>query len=341
MSSTVPQSKTLAPRLALTPGEPAGVGPDLAVLVATQRGHGAIVCIADPALLHARARKLGLEVEIEEVDAADVAPDPKPGVVRVHPTPLAVAASPGTLDPANARYVLNCLDIAVDLCHNGVLDAMVTGPVQKSVINDAGIRFSGHTEYLAQRLGRTAPVMMLVAHDLRVALVTTHIPLVEVPASITSAQVRHTTEVVAAALVELFGIEQPRLCVCGLNPHGGEGGYLGDEEITTISPALDELRARGMSIVGPLPADTAFTQENRGRYDAFVAMYHDQGLPVLKSLGFGNAVNLTLDLPIVRTSVDHGTALALAGGGEVDCRSLQAALRLAASLALTRRQHGT
>ena len=321
-----------APVIALTPGEPAGIGPDLVARLARQRPDARLVVIADPDLLRGRAAELGLAVEFEEYPDGGGAD----GAVAVLPLPLARAARAGVPDPANADYVLRTLDRAVDGCLHGEFDAMVTGPVHKGVINDAGVSFSGHTEYLAARTGTPQPVMMLVAAKLRVALVTTHVALAEVPRLITRDRLRAVIEVLERSLRELFAVSRPQIGVCGLNPHAGESGHLGREELEVIAPVLEQLRASGLRLTGPLPADTAFTPASLARLDAVLAMYHDQGLPVLKHAGFGEAVNVTLGLPLVRTSVDHGTAFSLAGTGRIDHSSLAAAVELAAHLARSR-----
>jgi 4-hydroxythreonine-4-phosphate dehydrogenase len=327
-------------RLALTPGEPAGIGPDLAIGVALRARPAQLLCFADPALLAARAAALGVKLELREIrDPASLATVPA-GVLQVFPVATASVPQAGRLDKRNARYVLDCLDAAADACASGGLDGMVTGPVQKSLINEAGIPFSGHTEYLAERLGAPLPVMVLVAGELRVGLVTTHVSLREVPDLITRERVVATVEIIYRQLREQFAIASPRIAVCGLNPHAGENRHLGFEDDEEIRPAVDELRARGWSIDGPLPADTAFTTEQRHRCDAIVAMYHDQGLAALKAVGFGESVNVTFGLPIVRTSVDHGTALTLAGTGASRMGSLEAAIELATALARALRSHG-
>ena len=335
MSSTATSSNDTARlRLALTPGEPAGIGPDLAVLIARDAFPAAIVHYADPTLLRARAAALGLEIEIHELEHAAAARPLPAGHLQVLPVPLAREATAGQLDVANAAYVLSCLDRACDACADGTLHAMVTGPVQKSVISESGCAFSGHTEYLAERLGTALPVMMLASGDLRVVLLTTHIALSEVPQCVTASRLETVITITMRDLAARFGIVTPRLAVCGLNPHAGEDGHLGREEIEIIAPTLDALRARGLRIDGPLPADTAFTGTQRARYDAILAMYHDQGLAALKAVSFGDAVNVTLGLPIIRTSVDHGTALDRAGTGAVDTGSLHAALGMAVEMAL-------
>lgn len=325
-----------APLIAVTAGEPAGIGPDLCVALARRRLPARIVVIADRELLRARARLLGAPLRTATfVPGAALPQDAR--ALHVHHVPLARGALPGRLDPANSGYVLRTLEIAADGCRDGVFDAMVTAPVQKSVINEAGIAFTGHTEFLAERLGVRQAVMMLVGGGLRVALATTHLPLREVAGSLSREGLEHTLLVLRQDLIGRFGIARPRIAVAGLNPHAGEGGYLGREEIEVIVPVLEKLRARGFDLAGPLPADTLFHPRLR-RYDCALAMYHDQGLPVLKYAGFGSAVNVTLGLPIIRTSVDHGTALDLAGTGRARAGSLIEAIRLAAALAARARR---
>jgi 4-hydroxythreonine-4-phosphate dehydrogenase len=322
------------PRLFLTPGEPAGIGPDLALAAALRRHPAELVAVADPALLEQRARRLRLRVALHPFDAAAPARPHRPGTLAVAAVPLRAPVAAGRLDPANAPYVLEALDRAVALCRAQRHAALVTGPVHKGVINDAGIAFTGHTEYLAARCGAPTPVMLLVAGTLRVALATTHLPLREVPDAITAERLRAVLRVLARDLRLRLGIARPRILVAGLNPHAGEGGHLGREDADVIGPVVRELRAEGLRLEGPLPADTLFTRERLGRADAVLAMYHDQGLPVLKYAGFGAAVNVTLGLPIARASVDHGTALELAGRkGRADAGSLLAALKLGAGLA--------
>ena len=318
--------------VALTPGEPAGIGPDLVVqLVQDRLPDARLIVIADPQLLSARAALLGRPLRIvDDPEAAGT-----PGTVAVWPVSVSRPVIAGTLDPDNVDYVLRTLERATDGCLRGEFGALVTGPVHKGVINDAGIAFSGHTEFLAQRAG-AVPVMMLAAGSLRVALLTRHVPLREVAAQITAAGIRETVTILARALHSDFGIARPRLLVCGLNPHAGEGGHLGREEAEVIRPALDKLRAEGLELIGPVPADTAFIPSRLAKVDAVLAMYHDQGLPVLKARGFGRAVNITLGLPFVRTSVDHGTALELAGCGGADVGSLKVALTMAIELSTAR-----
>jgi 4-hydroxythreonine-4-phosphate dehydrogenase len=314
--------------LALTPGEPAGIGPDLAVLWAQHDRRVAAVALADPDLLTARARELGLPLRIERYPGVVAR---SAGSLSVLPVPLAAPVVAGRLNVANVPYVLDALAQASDGCLEGRFAGLVTGPVQKSIINDAGIAFSGHTEYLAERCGGASVVMLLVAGTLRVALATTHVPLAAVPALITRARLTGVLDVLLNALQQRFGIARPRVLVAGLNPHAGEGGHLGREDVDVIAPVCKAFAARG--VVGPLPADTLFTPRLLEGADAVLAMYHDQGLPVLKHVGFGSAVNVTLGLPILRTSVDHGTALDLAGRGGVDSGSFAAAVALAAELA--------
>ena len=320
--------------LALTAGEPAGIGPDLVALIARTRRARPWVFVGDPALLADRARRLDVPLELRAWTPGTPAVADA-GVASVLAVPLVALPRCGAPDPANARAVLATLDRAVDGCIRGEVAALVTGPIQKSTINDAGIPFTGHTEHLAARAGGT-PVMLLVAGTLRVALVTTHLPLRSVPDAVTGARNTRVVEILEHDLRTRFGIESPRIAVLGLNPHAGEGGHLGREELDVIAPALAALRARGVRCSGPLAADTAFTPAARAGYDAVLAMYHDQGLTALKTAGFGEAVNCTLGLPIVRTSVDHGTALALAGSGRIETGSMLAAIELAAVLTANR-----
>ncbi len=320
-------------RLALTPGEPAGIGPDLCILLARQAQAEELVVIADPDLLLARAAELGLPLKILPFNP-DQPPAPTPAdQLRVLPVALRSPVHSGRLDPANAAYVLETLDAAIAGCRDGRFAGLVTGPVHKGIINDAGIPFSGHTEYLAERTGSAQVVMMLAAPGLRVALATTHLPLRAVSDAITVEGLQQVVRVLHQDLRTRFGISSPRILVCGLNPHAGEAGHLGREEIEIIAPALEALRTEGLQLYGPLPADTLFTPRYLEQADAVLAMYHDQGLPVLKHHGFGQAVNITLGLPIIRTSVDHGTALELAGSGRAEVGSLQAAIATAVQMA--------
>lgn len=320
------------PRLLLTPGEPAGIGPDLAIVLAQQPLQAALAAVADPALLLARARQLGLPLRIRTL-APGASPQPhQAGELQVLPVELSAAVTAGQLDPRNAPYVLETLRLAATQVLAGSADALVTAPVHKGVINDAGVPFTGHTEFLAELCHASTPVMMLVANSLRVALATTHLALRDVPAAITRDGLEAVLRVLHHDLRARFAFAAPRILVCGLNPHAGEGGHLGREEIEVIGPVLDRLRAGGMHLTGPLPADTLFTPRQLAEGDAVLAMYHDQGLPVLKHAGFGEAVNVTLGLPIIRTSVDHGTALDLAGSGRAEAGSLEAAVQLALQL---------
>ncbi len=317
------------PRIAITVGEPAGIGPDIVLAAAARSWDAELVAVGDPALLAERATRLGLSVELGEA-VLDRSPRAhQPGTLAVLPITLASTCRPGQLDPANARYVLQTLQRAVEGCLAGEFAAMVTAPVQKSVINDAGIPFTGHTEFLATATGTRQVVMMLATTQMRVALATTHLPLAAVPGAITPGLLRDTLHILDRDLRERFALAAPRIAVLGLNPHAGEGGHLGREELDTIIPTLEQLRAEGMHLQGPLPADTAFNPKVLQQCDAVFAMYHDQGLPVLKYAGFGHAVNITLGLPIIRTSVDHGTALDLAGSGKADPGSLLYALEQA------------
>ncbi len=322
------------PRIILTSGEPAGIGPDLCIEIAARTWACDLIVAADIAFLRQRAQQLGKHFDFSPVDSLRATH--QPGTLRVLHRPVKQPVRSGQLDTANARYVLDLLDAACDGCLSGEYDAMVTAPVQKSVINDAGVAFSGHTEYLAERTGAPLPVMMLAADKLRVALATTHLPLASVSAAITPALLAQVLRILHHDLQQRFGIAKPRILVCGLNPHAGESGHLGREEIEVIAPVLSALRNDGLHLMGPVPADTAFTPHQLEQADAVLAMYHDQGLPVLKYAGFGNAVNVTLGLPIVRTSVDHGTALSLAGSGKADAGSLVAALDMAIELAANR-----
>ncbi len=330
---SAPRNKPV-PTIAITPGEPAGIGPDIALMLGARGLKAKVAWIANPDLLAQRAQALGLPADISTFNPR--VKSHRAGHFGVIPIPLAKPSTAGILEVDNSRYVLDCLDRAIAGCLTGEFDAMVTGPVHKAIINEAGFPFSGHTEYLAAAAGGVKTVMMLATPTLRVALVTTHIPLALVPQCITQRSVSFTIEVVADALKKQFGVLNPRLSVCGLNPHAGEGGHMGREEIDHIEPAINWARSAGIAVQGPLPADTAFTPHSLARTDAVLAMYHDQGLTALKALGFGNAVNVTLGLPFIRTSVDHGTALDLAGSGQANASSLQAAFRLALSLATQR-----
>lgn len=316
-----------APRIALSSGEPAGIGPDVCIGLAQTAHTADLVVFADPGLLESRAKQLGMPLTL--TTAGEARTPQAAGSLRVHPVKLRAKAQAGRLDPRNSAYVIEMLEQATDGCLAGRFDALVTAPVHKGVINDAGIPFTGHTEFLAARCKSPEPVMMLATEKLRVALATTHLPLQDVPRAITRA---HLERVIATLHVDMnkrFGIPAPKLLVLGLNPHAGEGGHLGTEERDVIGPVCDAMRARGLHVIGPVSADTAFSPARLEGIDVVLAMYHDQGLPVLKYAGFGAAVNVTLGLPIVRTSVDHGTALELAGTGRADHGSLETALQTA------------
>ena len=324
--------------VAITSGEPAGVGPELCLRIVERDWPVRLVVLGDIELMRSRAAALGSSVRVVPFDAAVA---PVPGVVEVVHLPLAHPSLPGKLDPANGAYVLRLLDQAIEGCVSGRFAAMVTAPVHKGVICEGlgahdTMPFTGHTEYLAEHTGTPRVVMMLVGGGLRVALVTTHLPLAAVPAAITPQALEETLRIVHADLVHHFGLKSPRILVAGLNPHAGEGGHMGREEIDVIIPVLERLRAQGMQLIGPLPADTLFVPHTLAHGDAVLAMYHDQGLPVLKHASFGGGVNVTLGLPIIRTSVDHGTALDLAGSGRADPGSLFAALELAIAMTQAR-----
>lgn len=333
-------------RLLITPGEPAGIGPDITIQIAQQEWRAQLVVIADPTLLAERAKQLNLPLNLITFDInAPIAVQPK-GSLYILPVALKDSVTPGILNVKNAAYVMETLTIAADLCMQKKAQAVVTGPVHKGVINQANISFSGHTEFFAERAKVKSTVMLFVVQSIRgsfadeprndeaslkVALVTTHLALSAVPTAITTEKLRDTITLLHQALKQQFQIEQPHIAVCGLNPHAGENGYLGREEIDVITPTLNELNQNGFQLVGPLSADTMFTPKQLKQVDAVVAMYHDQALPLVKYIGFGHAVNMTLGLPFIRTSVDHGTALDVAGTGQADAGSMMAALKLALS----------
>jgi 4-hydroxythreonine-4-phosphate dehydrogenase len=319
-------------RIALTPGEPAGIGPDLCIQLAQQDFPCQLIVIASPELLTQRAEQLGFSIRINEFDSSLPATAHTAGCLTVLPVELAEPAQCGQINPQNSRYVLKTITKATKGCMDGLFDAMVTGPVHKGIINNAGFTFSGHTEYIAGITGGH-PVMMLATPGLRVALVTTHLALAEVSPAITHTRLRTVIRILDHDLRTRFHIDNPKILVCGLNPHAGENGHMGREEIDIIEPVLEGFRQQGLDLLGPLPADTVFTAKYLDSADAVLAMYHDQGLPVLKYLGFGKAVNITLGLPVIRTSVDHGTALDLAGTGKADPGSLFVALQTALSMA--------
>ena len=314
--------------IVITTGEPAGIGPELIIQLLQTPRTVPLVVAGDVGLLLQRAAAIGLE--LTAIDGGVAGPG---ATARIEQVTLRTTSVPGRLDPANVEYVIETLQRATDGCLAGNYVAMVTGPVQKSVIREAGHDFMGHTEFLAERSGVETPVMMLVNDSLRVALVTIHLPIVEVPMALTADLLERVLRVIDHDLKVRFGIVRPVIGVCGLNPHAGESGHLGDEEITIIQPVLAKLQAAGLMLKGPLPADTAFTQPRIAEFDVIVAMYHDQGLPVIKQSGFGEATNITLGLPFIRTSVDHGTALELAGTGRAKADSLVMALEVAEALA--------
>jgi 4-hydroxythreonine-4-phosphate dehydrogenase len=327
------------PRILITSGEPAGIGPDACVVLAQAGWEADIVVAGDAELLAATANALQLPLAIERYDSSQRSAAHRAGTLKVLDIPTAQPVVAGQPDVRNAAYVIDMLDRACDGCMNGEFAAMVTAPVQKSTLMDAGYAFSGHTEYLAARTRAALPVMLLLSDRLRVALVTTHLALADVPHAITRERLRATLRIVNMDMERHFAMGRPRIAVLGLNPHAGESGHLGREEIDVILPVIQELRAEGLDLQGPVPADTAFTPQFLETADVIVAMYHDQGLPVIKHVGFGNAVNMTLGLPILRTSVDHGTALSLARTGKADVGSLRAALSLAVDLAGTGSAH--
>ena len=326
-----PSKSQSVPIIAVTSGEPAGIGPDICLALARRKFAAGIVVIGDRGMLESRARQLGLTVRFSD-SAASATPD---SIACLH-VPLAYACKAGSLDRRNAHYVISLLDRAVAGCEAGEFAALVTAPVHKGVINDGEIPFVGHTEYLAERTGADRVVMMLVGGGLRVALATTHLALKDVAQALTRDGLERTLRILCAELERRFGISSPRILVAGLNPHAGEGGYFGTEEIELIGPVVEKLRAEGLRLTGPLPADTLFVPARLERADCVLAMYHDQGLPVLKYASFGKGINVTLGLPMIRTSVDHGTALELAGTGRADPESLFAAVETAIEMASAR-----
>lgn len=324
-------SRNILP-LAVTSGDPAGIGPDICLQLSQHCPETSAVVIGDKAMLQARAALLGLDVQLHDYHPLQFSHHP-PGHLSVLHLPVADKVQAGNLNPANSGYVLATLTRAVQGCKAGEFSGMVTAPVHKGVINDYGIPFTGHTEFLAEQLNAKQVVMMLVCDKMRVALATTHLPLRQVPDAITPILLENVLRVIHRDFIQRFGIAQPRILVAGLNPHAGEGGHLGREEIDVMIPVLDKLRAENFNVSVPLPADTLFTPQRLAQCDCVLAMYHDQGLPVLKHASFGQGVNVTLGLPIIRTSVDHGTALELAGTGKADIGSLLEALRLASDMA--------
>ncbi|GKW29130.1 4-hydroxythreonine-4-phosphate dehydrogenase PdxA [Pectobacterium brasiliense] len=323
------QTESNTPRVVITPGEPAGIGPDLVIALAQQAWPVELVICADPDLLLSRALQLAMPLTLRDYQPGQPAQPQQAGSLTILPIAAPATIIPGQLNVANSAYVVETLARACDGCLNGEFAALITGPVHKGIINDAGVPFSGHTEFFADRSRCDRVVMMLATEELRVALATTHLPLAAVSAAITRQSLHEVITILHHDLQKKFGIAQPQIYVCGLNPHAGEGGHMGREELDVINPALDELRQQGITLVGPLPADTLFQPKYLQHADAVLAMYHDQGLPVLKYQGFGRAVNITLGLPFIRTSVDHGTALELAATGSADPGSFITALNLA------------
>lgn len=322
----------MIPRLALTTGEPAGVGPDIVLQAVMSEWPADLVVLGCRKMLVNRAKRLGLPVTFRSYTDSQTASLHQPGSAYLIDLPQNYDCSPGEPNVANSSQILAQLEIATELCLQGRCHAMVTAPIQKGIINDAGIAFSGHTEFLAQASGADQPVMLLTADELKIALATTHMPLRKVPDAVTSGGLEGTLRILVGGLQRFFGISDPRITVLGLNPHNGEGGHLGMEERLVISPVCESLRAAGMAIVGPVSADTAFTNQRRRASDAYLAMFHDQGLPIIKAEGFGSVVNTTLGLPMIRTSVDHGTALDLAGTGGADSGSMKAAIEMALAM---------
>lgn len=325
------------PRIAITSGEPAGIGPDI-IIDALQHQYSAdIKVFADADLLRQRAQLLGVECKIDSARNVNKSVPHQSGQIQVLDVPCKHTVCAGKLNPANSEQVIECIRQATDGCLNDEFDAIVTAPVHKAVINDAGMPFTGHSEWIAERCKSPLPVMMLTDASLRVCLATIHMPLSAVPAAITFDSLTDILNIMDNDLRRLTGLERPSIGVCGLNPHAGENGYLGTEEIAIITPVINALKQRGINLSGPYPADTIFTADNLKQFDAVLAMYHDQGLPVIKHQGFGKVVNVTLGLPIIRTSVDHGTALPLAGSGKADASSLRSAIEMAIEFSITAR----
>ena len=332
---------TPLPRIVISVGEPAGIGPDIVINCAQHAWPAELVVVGDSAVLAQRAQQLQQPLRLIPYSSGQTAQQHSPGTLLCVHIPTRRQVTPGQLDAANGPYVVASLNHCAELCRSGEADALVTAPVQKSIINEAGIPFSGHTEYLAELTDTKTVVMLLATPKMRVALATTHLPLSQVPKAITRERLTDIISVLDRDLKTTFGLTAPNIMVLGLNPHAGEAGNLGTEEIDTIIPVLNEMNERGFNLTGPLPADTAFNQSNLEAADAFLAMYHDQGLPVLKYAGFGDAVNITLGLPIIRISVDHGTALNIAGTGKASSSSLASALNCAIELSLAKKKRRT
>ncbi len=320
------------PRLAITSGEPAGIGPDLIVQLCNTSFPAELIVIADQEMMRQRAEQLNIAVTFTQYDSSQTKTVNKIGEIKILDTSCEALVTPGILNKRNATYVLETLTIAAKGCLSGEFDAMVTPPLHKGIINESGIPFTGHTEFLADITQAKLPVMMLATDTLRVALATTHLPLKDVSTAITKESLTNVISILNHDLIHKFGISNPHILICGLNPHAGEGGHLGMEEINTIEPVIETLNNQGMNLSGPLPADTLFTPKYLDTADAVLAMFHDQGLPVLKHVGFGHAINITLGLPIIRTSVDHGTAIDLAGTGKASSGSMVAAIHSAIAL---------
>lgn len=318
-------------RIIISPGEPAGIGPDLVVQLAQQIWAAELVVVGDPNLFSERAKLLKLPLQLIPFQLTHATLH-QPGNLKIIPVSLKAPCQAGLLNKENASYVIDCLQLATQYCLEKIADALVTGPIHKAILNEAGIAFTGHTEFLANACSKEQVVMLFVTPQMKVALATTHLPLAEVPRAITSHSLTQSIRILHAGLIQLFQYKQPKIVVCGLNPHAGESGYLGQEEITIIKPVIDQLRSENIHVSGPLPADTVFTEYYLKTADAILAMYHDQALPVVKYAGFNQAVNVTLGLPIIRTSVDHGTALNLAGSGQADSGSFSAAIEQAITL---------
>lgn len=316
----------------ITPGEPAGIGPDITLKTAQQAWPAELIVVSDPELLNQRAAQLGIPLSLEIFDVNKPSAQHRPGHLKIIPVSLSETCHPGQLNQANASYVLRCLELATDSCLKNEAQALVTGPIHKGVLNEAGIKFTGHTEFLAHHCHAPEVIMLFVTDQMKVALVTTHLPLSQVPKAITAEKIINISSLLHRELQSCFKLADPKILVCGLNPHAGEMGHLGREEIDVIEPAIQQLRQKNINVIGPLPADTIFTEKYIKSADVILAMYHDQALPVVKYQGFGNAVNVTLGLPIIRTSVDHGTALDIAGSGQADADSLAAAIRVCLQL---------
>lgn len=323
---------TQIPRILITPGEPAGIGPDIVAELAQQAWPAELVVITDSEMLLARAKQINLPLKLIDVSLSKPPVAHTPGTLKIIPVKLPAPCTPGKLNIANADFVIKCLNLATDLCLENKAEALVTGPVQKSVLNEAGVAFTGHTEFLAARCQASQVLMLFVVDSLKVALLTTHLPLSQVPQAVTQKKLIETIRLLNNELKKRFGIKQPAILVSGLNPHAGEQGHLGREEIDIIEPTLTLLRNENIHVTGPLPADTLFTQKYLSTADAILAMYHDQALPVVKNIGFDRAVNVTLGLPMIRTSVDHGTALDIAGNKKANAGSMQEAVKLAITL---------